>query len=134
MPTREARTAVVSGTVRLSTMRAAIRHVNDHGHEYDALGFVCPGCVELLSEAGRLASGLHVLPIEPDRNGLFWEWDGNLEAPTLTPSILTHIGDKACHSYLTAGVFHFLEDSAHSMAGQHVEMPDLPEWFTRPRD
>ena len=33
-----------------------------------------------------------------------WEWDGNLDKPTITPSI--RFLDKCCwHGYLTAGVF-----------------------------
>ena len=41
-----------------------------------------------------------------------WQWDGNREKPTLTPSILIHqLNDKAekvgehWHGFLTAGVF-----------------------------
>lgn len=33
-----------------------------------------------------------------------WDWDGNLDSPTITPSI--RILDRCCwHGYLTAGVF-----------------------------
>lgn len=45
------------------------------------------------------------LPIKPhaawQRNGAYWNWDGNREAPTLTPSIL-HNRDK-WHGYMTKG-------------------------------
>lgn len=61
-----------------------------------------------------------------------WTWDGNLEAPTLSPSILTGKGtDKICHSYLKEGIFQFLGDCNHSLVNQHVPMPDLPDWFIK---
>ncbi len=31
----------------------------------------------------------------------WWQWDGNIEAPTLTPSILHHKGEW--HGYMTRG-------------------------------
>lgn len=47
-----------------------------------------------------------------------WEWDGNREAPTLTPSILKWQLDKHgkrvgehWHGYLTAGVFKLCNES-----------------------
>lgn len=101
--------------------------------EYDVLAFVCPGC------ASDGHSGLHMLAVNTDLHSPAWTWDGNLDAPTLTPSILTQWGmvDAAargvapftCHSFLTAGVFHFLEDSTHRFAGQDVPMPDLEDWM-----
>jgi len=108
-------------------MKSMIRHVDDHGHHYEALMFWCPGC-----ENERGNGGLHMLPISGDSNGRdMWSFDGNLEAPTLTPSILTGRGtEKICHSFLTAGVFHFLGDCTHALANQQVPIPDLPDWVT----
>jgi len=137
----------------------------------------CPGCDRL--HPFRLAPG--------DERGVFWEWDGNLERPTFSPSLLVyssvHLCEgehdpivcedyetcelpnhalgavvdgqvrwrfpggmpeeyKAvrghsqpctrepafgpCHSFLRAGVWEFLSDSAHHLAGQHVPMVPLP--------
>jgi hypothetical protein len=123
-----------------------------------------------------------------DERGVFWEWDGNLEAPTFSPSLLCyssvhlcegehepapcpnpetcgatshaighevdgvltwsfrngipedagpqvlghnpgHTRDPAfgnCHSFLRAGRWEFLGDSAHKLAGQAVDMVPLP--------
>jgi hypothetical protein len=87
-----------------------------------------------------------MLPVNvPKDSGLdrpSWDWDGNLEAPTLSPSILTngtrsvdHVRNDdgtfrfpRCHSFLKAGIFEFLTDSEHPLAGQKVPIPDLPEW------
>lgn len=145
----------------------------------------CPGC-----------ESLHPFTIEappgPDgrqlNRGVTWQWDGNLERPTFSPSLLCHgsvhicegghdpvicpnpdtcgsashaIGavidgevqwrfphgmpDDAervhghgrphtrepawgsCHSFLRAGHWEFLSDSAHALAGQTVDMVPLPE-------
>jgi hypothetical protein len=108
-------------------MKCMIRHINSGGKLYDALAFCCPGCAELHDN-----DGLHVLPVNTDQT-TSWDWNNDLENPTLTPSLLTGAGDPRgqCHSYLTEGKFHFLMDSNHSLAGETVAMPDLPEWFAR---
>lgn len=121
-------------------MKAEIRQIDDHGRSYEALAFVCPGC------ALDGQSGLHMLPVRGDTTGHpRWDWDGNLDAPTLSPSILTHmdhrrakqgdewvdVGPFVCHSFLRAGQFEFLGDCTHSLAGQTVPMPDLADWQTK---
>lgn len=117
-------------------MKSELVTVNDHGKTYTALKFMCPGC------AFGFATGLHILPVNTSNTSPSWNWDGNLEAPTLSPSILTH-GVKApngdmiaprCHSYLRAGVFQFLGDCEHELVNQHVPMPDLPDWVVNRPD
>lgn len=56
--------------------------------------FVCPGPCKALS-------AIALRPVF-DGSPQSWEFDGNLEAPTLTPSI-HHLG--CWHGYLTAGEF-----------------------------
>lgn len=110
-----------------------------------------------------------------------WSWNGDLERPTFSPSMLCyssvhickgehppkvcedpdncgqkghmilsdnykdlpesewvrghptpHTRDPAwgdCHSFLQEGVWQFLGDCAHSMAGQQVPMVPLPDWL-----
>lgn len=63
-------------------------------HQYDALGyssllFICPcGCSRIRS-----------VPVKGDKK---WNWDGVVDLPTLTPSILI-IGECGWHGYLTNG-------------------------------
>ncbi len=108
-------------------MKSQIRHVVDHGKLYDCLAFVCPGCIAMLG-----GTGLHMLAVNSTIKTPAWTWDGDLVVPTLRPSILTGRGTpNICHSFLRAGVFEFLNDCAHSLAGKKVPMPDLPEWFIK---
>jgi hypothetical protein len=73
--------------------------------------FYCPGC-----------RGSHWLD---DR----WTWNGDMERPTFTPSLLVAPDDSAlrCHSFVTDGMIHYLEDSHHRLAGQTVPIPDWDE-------
>lgn len=119
-------------------MKAQLREVDDHGHRYTGLVFWCPGC-ERIDEDGERHAGLHMLPVAGDANGRpSWEFDGNLDAPTLNPSILTKGSwagvDTICHSYLRAGRFDFLADCTHQFAGQTVDLPELPDWASRDED
>lgn len=60
-----------------------------HGEAFASLIFICPcGCSKIRS-----------VPVKGDRK---WNWDGNTELPTLTPSILI-IGECGWHGYLTKG-------------------------------
>ena len=108
-------------------MKASLRSVEDHGVHYQALMFVCPGCQD---EDGQ--GGLHMLPVNSADKQPSWSWDGNLEEPTISPSILTRGGrlgsEGVCHSFLRAGVFEFLGDCTHALAGQSVPLPDLYDW------
>lgn len=108
---------------------AQIHHVRDGDLVYEALMFWCPGCEHIDSD-GERAGGLHMLAVNSTVKTPSWEWDGNLEAPSLTPSIKTENGDPefVCHSYLKVGVFQFLDDCTHQYRGQHVPLPPLPDW------
>jgi len=66
----------------------ALRRYPD-GH-VGGVAFDCPGC-----------GGDSYVPVDAGGDG--WMWDGNEQAPTLTPSL----GQRCCpwHGYLTAGKF-----------------------------
>lgn len=95
------------------------------------LMFWCPGCEDH-----------HGVPVDGSRG---WQWNGSLESPTVTPSILVKgvvpitddehakimAGEKiepvprVCHSFVTDGKIQFLDDCTHSLKGQTVELPDV---------
>ncbi len=115
-------------------MKSQLRNV-EHGQlHYQCLAFICPGCQRGGSD-GPIGSGLHMLPVNTTVKSPSWEWDGNLEAPTISPSILTHSGPEdnqsVCHSFLKEGIFEFLNDCTHSLKGQRVPIPDLPDWVVK---
>lgn len=104
------------------------------------VSFLCPGC-------GRH----HTLPVG-DGFGTRWSFNGSLDKPTLTPSILATNGHYVsgydgrgcwcdynrehpddvtfvcgiCHSFVTDGQIQFLTDCTHKLAGQTVSLPELP--------
>jgi hypothetical protein len=69
-----------------------------------------------------------------------WTFDGNVDSPSFSPSMRIRWGnwgddapdDKAkydgriCHYFLTAGKLSYCGDSTHALAGQTVDLPDLP--------
>lgn len=106
-------------------MKTFLHQANDHGIKHQRLMFVCPGCIAINPES----TGLHSIAVNSTEIRPSWTFDGNLELPTLSPSILTRHGDdKVCHSFLRAGVFEFLGDCTHNLAGQSVLIPDMPTW------
>lgn len=89
----------------------------------------CPGCDDL--------HGVGVIGADGSEPRVKWSWDGNLNAPTVSPSILVQYGkvagtDRRCHSFLEAGRWRFLGDSTHELADREdVPMVPLPEWVVR---
>lgn len=63
------------------------------GHPWRGLHFICPKCGHM--------GGMNF----DTGDGHGWKWDGNLEKPTCTPSILHSSKDCGWHVYLTNGVF-----------------------------
>lgn len=61
-----------------------------------------------------------------------WEWNGNREYPTLTPSLLvTRPGNSTyrCHSVVTDGNIAYCADSLHALAGKTVPLEDFPVYY-----
>jgi hypothetical protein len=100
---------------------------------YTAGGYAhwCPAC-EIMH---------HFAVDEPQRNGARWTFDGNLESPTFTPSMNITTGrfadptwkdpdgedlSSVCHYFLRAGRIEFLGDCTHALAGQTIDLPELP--------
>lgn len=101
------------------TAIAALRRVRAGDLEYEQLRLWCPGCDRL--------HAVRVSGPEPQ-----WEWDGNLDAPTISPSILVTMNTEpatVCHSFFKAGVWEFLGDCTHDLKGQHVPAVPLPDWL-----
>lgn len=80
----------------------------------------CPGCKRA-----------HVVPVAGGR--VTWEFNGDLERPTLAPSVLVHQrlhtdGTEyapRCHTFIRDGVIQFLDDCTHALAGLFVPLEPI---------
>lgn len=85
------------------------------------LFFECPGC--------NMLHGVNVETDGPPR----WGWNGSVDKPTFTPSVLVHYRwgpeqrDVVCHSFVTDGRIQFLGDCTHALAGQTIDLPLLED-------
>lgn len=87
------------------------------------LTWYCPGC-----------KCSHGVPVPPHPQA--WQWNGSLNAPTLSPSVLVTYEDiggglpkdrpSVCHCFVRDGCIEFLGDCAHELASQTVEMTSKP--------
>lgn len=92
----------------------------------DYLLIWCPGCKtyhQIVTRRMMMGSG----PV--------WDWNGDVEKPTISPSILTWrqfggYNEERCHSFVRDGVWEFLTDCTHELAGQSVPMQPGPNWPT----
>lgn len=74
--------------------------------------FWCPGC-----------KGHHYF-------GPGWAFDGNVEAPTISPSILVRtcydgVTPHVCHMFVRAGRIEYLSDCTHALAGTTIDMVEI---------
>lgn len=101
-----------------------------------AYSFYCPGCKHN-----------HIYYVNQSQPHINWNFNGDLEFPTFTPSLKNTAAytkyrdydienpdgtksprpDEVCHLYVTNGVIEYCGDCTHELAGQKVPMHDLPE-------
>lgn len=71
-----------------------------------------------------------MVPVGKD-NPQAWQWNGNREKPTITPSLLNRHVDHdteipfVCHLFVTDGMVQYLGDCTHKLAGQTVPIKNL---------
>ena len=122
------------------------------------IAFDCPGCGEVhcVSATTPILSPQQMGQLPPQRRPSGWQWNGNVEKPTIVPSIRCssghfaqgfkvgdrcwctydreHPGDPSgfkchqCHLILTDGQIMFCADSTHELKGKTVPLPD---WGTQ---
>ncbi len=77
----------------------------------DAYRFRCPGCNEW-----------HIIYV---KGKVAWEFNGDVNSPTFTPSLKLTADGYCCHSFIRAGKIQFLGDCTHELAGQTVDLPEI---------
>jgi hypothetical protein len=93
-------------------MPKLIEHTYNYGKSYR---FFCPGC-----------GNYHMFDVRIDGAHPSWTFDGNMERPTFSPSLLCNPNHppSRCHLFLKGGMIEFLGDCHHRLAGQTVELLD----------
>lgn len=106
-----------------------VRTHHDSAFAYGGhLAHWCPACKELHEFAVDRAF----------RNGARWTHTGSFDVPTFAPSMNIRIGPwpaeskragqiDVCHYFVKAGRIEYLSDCTHELAGQTVDLPDLPQ-------
>lgn len=103
-------------------MKARVRR------EGDRVVFDCPACKE---EQIKWGDGemhplipYHEVSVAPGG----WAFNGNMERPTLAPSVRVRYGDRlayVCHFFVRDGQIAYCSDSTHKLAGKTVEMEEI---------
>jgi hypothetical protein len=76
--------------------------------------FYCPGC-----------KIHHLYDVRIDGGHPSWVFNGNMESPTFTPSLL--YPDLRCHLYVINGKIRYEPDCSHELAGRTIDMVDLDD-------
>lgn len=89
--------------------------IKDEGSNW--VSFYCTGC-----------KVRHAIPVKPDEKG--WDFNGDIDNPTITPSILVNKsqlrpGVPLCHSFITDGNIQFLNDCTHELSGQTIPLEEI---------
>lgn len=84
-------------------------------HESEYVRYRCPGCKHD-----------HTVPAKR------WNWNGDLDKPTLSPSVKHYyISPKdgreitTCHYHIINGWIEYCNDCQHELNGQKVELPEI---------
>jgi hypothetical protein len=96
--------------------------------------FFCPGCQ--CGHGFRTKSFIPPMVLNDNEKEWIksvWDFDGNLEKPTLSPSYLIPgtpgadglQGSGRCHSYVIDGQIQFLSDCDHELKGKTVDLEEF---------
>lgn len=126
----------------MGSPRAKI-HTDSEGRFYGLI-IMCPVCRGGSDNSKGCASLLTVNWTPPDmtrspfiNEKFLWDFNGNLERPTFTPSLLQRWNEwqgegvppktHVCHSFITDGRIQFLGDCTHELAGQTVDLLEVAD-------
>lgn len=98
-----------------------------HDDKLSGYAFFCPGC----RQSHKIYTKDCPNPGYPE---VIWEFSGDLERPTLSPSVLVR-NIETCHTFIKDGNIQYLGDCTHLLAGQTVPLPDIEKeifWWDLP--
>ena len=122
--------------------KTLLHEIKDGDGNHYGYTFPCPGC-----------NSVHqIFDQESVSQGPKWDFNGNQDKPTFSPSLkVTHrhpVGhdsnnpapagydgpyqDDVCHSFITDGKIQFLDDCYHDLAGQTVPMQSWEDYDAAP--
>lgn len=111
-------------------MSKAIReedYAGFHRDAYDGRWYIfCPGCYKWQQQQHPDDSRYWVNGSIHCFSESVHQFNGDIERPTLSPSLLAHNEVGTCHSLVKDGKIQFLGDCTHSLAGQTVDLMDVP--------
>ena len=82
--------------------------------------FQCPGCDNLHC--------VRITAATDKPNQSVWGFNGDMDKPTFTPSVLTNGHDPAtrCHIFVKDGMIQYLGDCWHDLKNTTIPMVDIP--------
>lgn len=100
-------------------MSAKLIKIDDAEIGEPDLCFFCPGC-----------KCYHGVWLKKDGyKGPVWEFNGDMERPTISPSVLVQFPCmekmNVCHSFIRNGRIQYLSDCTHELAGKTIELPEI---------
>lgn len=84
----------------------------------DEIVYYCPGCDDV-----------HIIPVK--NRDVIWNYNNDVNAPTLSPSIKATMGKGICHHFVRNGEIQYLGDCTHAMKGTNVQLEPFcfSEWL-----
>jgi hypothetical protein len=108
--------------MKFAKVETTIEEKNSITGDYESADylFYCEGC--------KCHHG--VWTTNKNRSNAIWDFNGDVEHPTVSPSILVRWtrekgNDIVCHSFIRNGFIEYLSDSSHFLAGKTVELTDI---------
>lgn len=110
-------------------MSKKLWRVFSYDGQHEEFIFHCPGC-EVGHSFVTKWSPIELGARQPERkdNPPIWTFNGSLEQPTFSPSLLykrENNGGQLCHLFVENGQIKYLSDCDHKLAGQTVDMENV---------
>jgi hypothetical protein len=102
-------------------MPVILNRITDESGDHVEWAFWCPGCKTNHSYCVQRKNPKDVGPV--------WQWNGSVDKPTFSPSLLVWGSrpDMRCHLFVRDGMIQYCGDSVHALKGQTIPMVDFDD-------